>query len=247
MLYLFQEIFYRPILNCLIFLYNNVPGNDLGIAIILLTIIIKIILHPLSIKSLKSQKELQDITPKINELKKKFKDDKQGLAKATMDLYKEHKINPFSSCLPLLLQFPFLIAVYRVFLNGVDKKLDLIYPFIYRPETINFFSFGFLDLSKPNVALAVLAGVAQFFQAKTMMAKKPKNVESDDSKGRDMSEMMNKQMLYLMPALTVFIGVSLPGGLTLYWFVLTLLTVLQQWYVFRKKQKNIVSIEKAPL
>src|SRR5574344_728909 len=167
MMYLFQEIFYRPILNFLVFLYNIIPGHDLGVAIILLTIVIKLILHPLSLKSLKSQKELQDIQPKIDALKEEHKDNKEALAKATMDLYKEHKINPFSSCLPLLIQLPFLLAVYQVFRDGLASRLDLVYSFVYRPEMINAFSFGFIDLSKPNVILAVLAGVAQFWQAKT--------------------------------------------------------------------------------
>ena len=234
MVYLFQEIFYRPILNFLVFLYNIIPGHDLGVAIILLTIVIKLVLHPLSLKSLKSQKELQEVQPKIDALKEQYKDDKEGLAKATMELYKEHKINPFSSCLPLLIQLPFLLAVYRVFRDGLANRLGLVYSFVSKPETINAFSFGFLDLSKPNIILAVLAGAAQFWQAKTMMAKAPKKAETN-SKQPDMAAMMNKQMLYLMPALTIFIGVSLPGGLTLYWFVLTLLTALQQWFMFRKK------------
>ncbi len=239
MMYLFQEIFYRPILNLLVFLYNIIPGHDLGLAIILLTLVIKLILHPFSLQSLKSQKGLQDIQPKINKLKLQYKDDKQGLAKATMDLYKEHKINPVSSCLPLLIQLPFLIAVYQVFRDGLANKLDLVYPFVYKPELINAFSFGFLDLSKPNIVLAVLAGAAQFWQAKTMMAKAPKKEESE-TKEVDISAMMNKQMLYLMPALTVFIGISLPGGLTLYWFVLTLLTALQQWIMFKKKEDPLL-------
>ncbi len=237
MIYLFQEVFYRPILNLLVFLYNIIPGHDLGLAIILLTIVIKLILHPFSLQSLKSQKALQDIQPKINALKSQYKDDKQGLAKATMDLYKENKVNPFSSCLPLLIQLPFLIAVYQVFRDGLASRLELVYPFIYKPETINAFSFGFLDLSKPNIILAVLAGAAQFWQAKTMMAKTPKPQPGTETKEMDISAMMNKQMLYMMPALTVFIGISLPGGLTLYWFVLTLLTALQQWLMFRKKKE----------
>ena len=117
------------------------------------------------------------------------------------------------------------------------NRLNLVYSFVYKPETINTFSLGFLNLSKPNIALAVLAGAAQFWQAKTMLAKTPKKaVVAGATQEPDMAAMMNKQMLYLMPALTVFIGISLPGGLTLYWFVLTLLTALQQWLMFRKKK-----------
>lgn len=230
----FTVIFYQPILSLLIFLYNTVSFQDLGVAIILLTAVIKLIFWPLGKSSIKSQKALQDLQPKLEELKKKHVGDKVGLSRATMDLYKENKVNPFSSCLPLLVQLPFLIAVYRVFRDGVSNKLDLVYSFIGRPENVNIISFGFLNLAKPNVYLAILAGLAQFWQAKMMMTKKPV-VKTPGSKDEGMAAIMNKQMLYFMPAITVFIGLSLPGGLTLYWFVYTLFTALQQVLTFHKK------------
>lgn len=206
--------------------------QDLGVAIILLTVLIKLILWPLSRKSIQSQKALQELQPKIEELKAQYKDKQQEMGKALMDLYKQHKVNPFSSCLPLLLQLPFFIAVYQVFRDGLSKHLELVYPFVQRPEVINSIFLGFLDLSKPNIYLAIMAGAAQFWQAKMMMAKKVQNTTSV-TKEDSMSAIMNKQMLYFMPALTIFIGVTLPGGLTLYWLVMTLLTVLQQTLIAR--------------
>lgn len=231
---IFTAVFYQPILNLLVFLYNTVSFHDLGIAIILLTVVIKLVLWPLGRSSIKSQKALQDLQPKLEELKKKYSDDKARLSQETMQLYKENKVNPFSSCLPLLIQLPFLLAVYRVFRDGVSNKLDLVYSFIPRPEVINTISFGFLNLAKPNVYLAVLAGLAQFVQGKMMITKKPE-VNTPGSKDESMAAIMNKQMLYFMPAITIFIGISLPGGLTLYWLVLTLITALQQYITFRKK------------
>jgi YidC/Oxa1 family membrane protein insertase len=236
MIHLFTIIFYQPILNLLVWLYNIVPGHDIGIAIILLTIIIKLLLLPLSKKSIVSQKALQDLQPKIEELKKQYPS-KEEQGKAMIKLYQENKINPFSSCLPLLIQLPFLIAVYQVFIAGLkSNSLDLVYPFISRPESISVISLGFLDLSKSNWVLAVLAGAAQFWQAKMMITKKPPAVVQGDKGSLDegMAAMMNKQMLYFMPAFTVFIGISLPGGLTLYWFVVTVLTALQQIFIFNK-------------
>lgn len=230
----FTIVFYQPILNLLVYLYNTISFHDLGLAIIFLTAVLKLILWPLGRSAIKSQKSLQDLQPKINELKKEYGNDKTALSRATMDLYKKNKVNPFSSCLPLLIQLPFLIAVYRVFRDGVNNKLDYVYSFIARPEAINLVSFGFLDLGKPSIPLAVLAGLAQFWQAKMMITKQPV-VKTPGSKDESMAAIMNKQMLYFMPAITIFIGISLPGGLTLYWFVLTLLTVLQQLVTFRKK------------
>jgi YidC/Oxa1 family membrane protein insertase len=233
----FQAIFYQPILNLLVFLYNTVSFRDLGVAIVLLTIIIKLILWPLAQKSIKSQKALQDLQPKLNEIKNKYKDDKQQQSLAMMQLYKENKINPFSSCLPLLLQLPFLIAVFRVFRDGIQNKLDLVYPFIHKPDQIYSIAFGFLDLSQKNIYLAILAGLAQFWQAKMLSSKRPA-IKTEGSKDEDMTAIMNKQMTYFMPIFTVFIGMSMPGGLTLYWFLTTLFTALQQLYVFKKMDKG---------
>jgi YidC/Oxa1 family membrane protein insertase len=243
MMQIFTIIFYQPILNLLVFIYNIVPGHDLGVAIIILTIIIKLILLPLSKKSLKSQKALQDLQPKIDELKKKYGDKKEEMGKAMLELYKANKVNPFSSCLPLIIQLPFLIAVFQVFQTGLaNGSLDLVYSFISKPETINNISFGFLDLSVRNIPLAILAGLAQFWQSKMMMTKRPA-VQKTETKDEDMMAMMNKQMLYFMPALTVFISLSFPAGLALYWFVTTLLTALQQMYIFKQHEKENKVIE----
>ncbi len=239
---MFTTLFYQPILNLLVFLYDIVPGNDLGIAIILLTVVIKLLLLPLSKKSIKSQKALQELQPKIQELKEKYKDKKEEMGKAMLELYKENKVNPFSSCLPLLIQFPFLIAVFRVFRNGFGNgALDLVYGFIEKPEIINTFSMGFLELSEPNRVLAVLAGLAQFAQVKMLSSKKPE-IKKPEAKDEDMMAIMNKQMTFMMPALTVFIGFTLPGGLTLYWFITTLLTVAQQVFIFKHKEKTTIEV-----
>ena len=237
MSYLFTVIFYQPILNLLVYLYNTISFHDFGLAIIFLTIVLKLALWPLGRSSIRSQKSLQDLQPKLDEIKKKYADDKAGMSQATMALYKENKVNPFSSCLPLLIQFPFLIAVYRVFRDGVGNKLDYVYSFIAKPETLNLVSFGFLDLGKPNIVLAVLAGLAQFWQAKMMITKRP-SIKTPGAKDEDMAAIMNKQMVYFMPAITIFIGISLPGGLTLYWFVLTIVTAIQQLITFKNKKPS---------
>jgi len=242
MSHIFQVVFYQPILNLLVFLYNTISFHDLGLAIIFLTIAIKGLLWPLSQKSIKAQKSLQDLQPKINAVKAQYKDNKQEQGQAMIKLYKDNKINPFSSCLPLLIQLPFLLAVFQVFRDGLNNKLSLVYPFIERPEVINMMAFGFLDLSKPNIYLAILAGLAQFWQAKMMMTKRAA-IKTEGAKDEDMAAIMNKQMLYFMPALTVFIGWTLPGGLTMYWFIVTLLTAVQQLVVFKKHNQSQTQIE----
>jgi YidC/Oxa1 family membrane protein insertase len=233
---LYHAIFYQPIFNALVWFYNVIPGHDVGLAIILITFVLKIILHPFSVQSLHAQKRMQDLQPKLDALKEKLKGDQQGLAKATMELYKQEKISPFSSCLPLLIQFPFLIAVYSVFRNGLagGEKMNALYSFIHNPGVLNPISFGLLDLSKPNIFLAILAGGAQWWVSKMLVAKKQPAVPG--AKDESMAATMNKQMTIFMPLMTIFIGISLPAGLTLYWLVTTLLTGVQQLYIFRKTQ-----------
>lgn len=235
---MFQTFFYQPILNLLIFLYNNIPGNDLGVAIILLTIIVKLLLLPLTKKQLKSQKSLQELQPKLDKIKKDYANQKEEMGKKMMELYKENKVNPLSSCLPLLIQMPFLFAIFRVFRDGFENgTLDLLYPFIQKPETINYIAFGFFDLHQKSLLLAILAGLAQFWQSKMMLSKKP-SPKVDGSQDEDMASIINKQMMYFMPVMTVFIAMSFEGGLALYWFVSTMLMVFQQLYIFNKKNKK---------
>lgn len=238
---LFNVIFYQPIFNTLVFIYNFLPGHDIGLAIVILTVIIKLILYPFSLQSIKSQKALNDLQPKIEELKRKHKDQKEVLAKEMMEMYRREKINPMSSCLPVLIQFPFLIAVFQVFRDGLGAaSLKSLYSFVYNPGMLNPVSLGLVDLSRPQAVLAVLAGAAQFWQTKMLMTKKPPKqvLGQEGTKDESLTAAINKQMLYIMPVITVFIGLTLPGGLSLYWLIITLLSVLQQHYLFRKDKKK---------
>jgi YidC/Oxa1 family membrane protein insertase len=243
---LYTTILFQPLLNILVFLYNIIPGNDLGVAIILLTVLIKIVLYPLTLQMIRSQKAMQELQPKIEAVKQQYKDNKEQQAKAMMDLYKQNKVNPFASCLPLLIQLPFLIAVYQVFSQGLKStSLDLLYPFVHNPGTLNQISLGFFDLTKPNAILAAVTGLAQFWQTKMLMSKMPpKEVrKTEGAKDEDMMAIMNKQMLYFMPAMTFFIGLSLPSGLVIYWLIMTLLTVAQQYLMFGRKKKEENKVE----
>ena len=247
---LYNTILYEPLFNILIFFYNLVPIKDIGFAIILITILIRVVLYPLSKSSIVSQKKLQELKPQIDELKAKHKDNKEAFGKATMELYKREKINPASSCLPLLIQMPILIAVYQVFRLGLSNgSFDVLYSFIAHPGTINSMFLGIINLAEPNTILAILAGASQYVQSKMIMnirgdkaGDKANNKTKEGNKGDKMSGAMSKQMLYMMPLFTVFIGVSLPSGLVLYWLISIVLTVLQQYIIFSKKKKETVEV-----
>lgn len=240
MIWLYHTFLYQPLFNLLIFFYNIIPGQDIGVAIILLTLVIKLILWPLSKKSLKAQKEMQEIQPKMNALREKYKDDKEKLAQETMKLYKENKVNPFSSCLPLLIQFPFLIAVYQVFRSGLaNNSFDQLYSFINNPGTVDPMFLGFMDMAAPSIVLAILAGIGQYISGKMLSMKNPPTTAGKGGKDEKLMADMNKSMLYFMPLLTIFIGSTLPAGLTLYWFLTTVLTVVQQKFFLKPITPNI--------
>lgn len=239
---LFHLILIQPLLNALVFLYDVIPGNNLAVAIVILTFLIKLLLYPLASSSIKSQKALQELQPKLNELKIRYKNDKEGLAKATMELYKADKVNPLSSCLPLLIQLPFLIAVFQVFRSGLsDDTLNQLYSFVPNPGHLTPSAFG-LDLSKPNFILAAVTGAAQFWQTKMMTHKSQPKVAG--AKDEDMMAQMNKQMMYFVPITTIVIGAGMPAGLLVYWLTTTLLTIAQQKFIFSRHQaKKEISAE----
>lgn len=233
---IFHTVLYQPIFNIFVFLYNFIPGHDVGLVILVITILVRLALFPLTSSSIKAQRSMQDLQPKMEAVKKQFADDKQKQTQAIMELYKTNKVNPLTSCLPMLIQLPILIALYMVLRDGLASK-DLatsLYSFVNNPGTINQTSLGFFNMAKPNYVLAVLAGAAQYFQAKTLSRKNPPKEAGEGSKDEAMMSMMNKQMLYFMPVMTIVIGFSLPAGLTLYWFSSTLLMVLQQVWQFKK-------------
>lgn len=233
----YNAVFFHPIYNILIGLYNVIPGSDIGLAIIVLTVIVKVVLWPVSQKALASQRALAGLQPKVAELKERYKgkDQQEQLAKELMTLYSREKVSPMSSCLPLLIQLPVFIALYHSLGEGLKSSgFDRLYSFIPSPGTINPTLFGIVDLAAPNITLAVLAAITQFFQAKMMVAQQqPKGIPG--GKDEEMLAAMNKNMLYIMPVMTLFIGISLPGGLALYWFTMNVLTVLQQRLFFKKK------------
>ena len=232
----FNFFLYFPLLNSLVLIYNYFPGQDFGLAIIILTIIIRFILYPISVKAFQSQKALQSLQPQLQEIQKKYKDDKEKLAKETLDLYRKEKINPFSGLFLAFVQLPILIALYNVFWNGLKPEaLSNLYSFVSSPIHINPMFFNLIDLSKPNVALAILSGILQFFQTKMLM---PKLTDEQLKKG-GMAVIMQKQMLYFFPIITVIILFNLPSALGLYWTASGIFSIVQQYFILKKDKVRI--------
>lgn len=232
---LFNVLLYKPLFNSLVLLQNIMPWHDFGLAIIALTLAIKIILHPLSAKAVRSQKAMQKIQPLLLEAQKKYKGDKEAQAREVLNIYKSEKINPFSGILVTLMQLPILIALYQVFWNGLNAgEMANLYSFVAKPAEVNTWFLNVIDLAKPSMIMAILAGITQFFQAKMMLPKLAAKDEKGKSKDGDFSAIMQNQMLYFMPIFTVIILINLPSALGLYWAASGIITIFQQHLIARE-------------
>lgn len=218
-------------LNFLVWVY--IYTGNFGIAVIVLTLLVRIATNPLNAKALESQKVMAEIQPRMLEIQKKYKDDKERQAQEMMSLYKEKKFNPFSGVIFLLIQIPVILALFYIFKAGIEMDSSMIYSFISFPQTINPYFLG-IDLSAPSMFLAVLTGIAQYFQAKTAVPATPKT-EGQKDKVTQFSETMTKQMTIMTPIITFFVLFRLPAALGLYWLITTLFSIGQQYYVFNKK------------
>jgi YidC/Oxa1 family membrane protein insertase len=249
---MFFAVFTQPVLNALVWLYGVLPWADMGLTIVVFTVLIKLVLWPLNRKALQGQKAMQAIQPKIKALQAEYKDRPQELAQATMQLYKSERVNPFASCLPVLVQIPVLLGVFsalRLVVGG--ESVQAMYAFVPHPEHIRLVSFGTLDLAGRSVVLALLTGVAQFWQARTMSAIRPlgerqknllKRLEDtgevqDATADENMAQAMTRSMTYTLPIVTVIAGMTISSGVVLYWFVSTLMTIVQQGITLGWKSK----------
>jgi len=231
---IFNAALYQPLLNFLVLIYKYLPGHDFGVAIIVLTIIVKLVLYPLGSWAIKSQRSLSEIQPKIKEIQEKYKNDKERQTKETLELYKKERINPFSGCLPSLVQLPILLALYRVFWQGLSSnQLLLLYGFVSIPGPINPLFLGLIDLGKSNIILAIIAGILQFIQARMTFAKNQR--QKKDKK--DFSSALQNQSLYFFPVFTTIILLKFPAAIGLYWITTNVFAIAQQHLVF-KKLKN---------
>jgi len=229
----FHVTLWQPLFNLLVLFYLLIP--NLGVAIILLTLLIRVILYPLQNKAAKSQIALQKIQPKLKEIQAKYKDNKEEQAKQLMALYKREKINPFSGFLVMLIQFPVLIVLYRLFWQGIQpESFQYLYSFVQQPETINSMFLG-INMNEPSAILAILVGIAFFIQAKLSAPKKQKKAK--DTKGM-FGEMFQKQMMYVFPVFIVFILLRLPSALGLYLLISGVFTAYQQYLAKKKYEEN---------
>jgi YidC/Oxa1 family membrane protein insertase len=232
---MFNTLFYQPLYNALVFLSSIVPGYNIGVAIILLTIIVRLVLFPLYEKSIETQFKMKKIEPELKRIKEKYSD-KQEQTKQILELYKINKLNPFSGFVVLLIQIPIILALFWVFRAGFVFDPKILYSFISAPIAVNTSFFGIL-LTTPNLILAILTGVTQFVQTQIALPKTPPknpNETKPASFQDDLARSMNMQMKYVMPIIIIFIARSLSAAISLYWITSNLFSIGQDLYVKRK-------------
>jgi YidC/Oxa1 family membrane protein insertase len=233
--WIWNELLYNPLYNLLIALID-LPYVDAGIAVVVLTLIVKFILYPLSKKAVITQERLKYMQPELTELQAKHKEDRTALAMATMELYKKHGINPFSGILTLLIQIPIIIALYYVFYKGglPDVNLERLYSFVPTPEHVNTFFLGFLDITaSKSVIIALITGLTYYIQAHITMKKPELTSKFGESMKDDMMRSMHVQMRYVLPVIITFVAFSLQAVIGLYWITSNIFSILQHLYLRR--------------
>ncbi len=237
----FRTLIAAPLFNLIVLMVKLLPGHYFGIAIILLTIFVRLLLFMPNQKAMRSQRELQKLQPKIEALKKKHGKDQQILAMKTMELYKTHKVNPMGSCLPTLLQMPILIGVYLLVRDGLSPHLNYLLYSPLREFDLSIVNMDFLIWNleqKPSLfILPVIVGLTQFFAVKLSMISAKKKKDSGDNKpvtkkaAMNPAEQTQKIMVYILPLMIGFFTASFPAGVGVYWFTSTLFGIAQQQIV----------------
>lgn len=237
---IYKTLFFKPLYNILVFLTAIMPFNDFGLAIIVLTCIVRLVILPFTHRSTVTQRKMKEIEPEISKVKEKYKHNKQEQTKKTMELYKAHGISPFSGFLMLLIQLPILFALFYILKDGISLMPDNIYSFVAYPEHIKTSFLGIIDMAKPNYILAILAGVSQFLQTHFSMPKTPKvpkGQKQSSSFSGEFQKSMAVQMKYVMPAFILFAALRFSSGIALYWTISNVFAIVHEIIVGKKAKK----------
>lgn len=234
--FIYNEGIFRPLFNLLVAITDWLPGHSVGWAIIIVTLLVRLILLPAFLHQAKqmnrNQSKMSSLQKEIKKIQEQHKDDKAKRAEATMQLYKQSGINPASGCLPLLIQLPILIGLYRVFFIGLKPETyHYLYSFVPAPSALQSWFLG-VDLSRPSLLLGIIAGVSQYVFMRYFSSPAPASPTGSDE-GAKVAQAMQKNMTYVFPVMTIIIALQLPAALPLYWIATTVFGIIQQYIVKR--------------
>jgi YidC/Oxa1 family membrane protein insertase len=241
---IFHAGFYNPIYNLLVFLVSVLPHGDVGLAVILITIVVKVVLLPLSLAASRSTRAMKNLEPKLKEIKEKHKDDKEALAAKTMELYRTEKVNPFAGIITLFVQMPVLFALYFVFLHEPFPAINthILYSFTPIPAAASLLFLGLVVVAGHSLVLAAIAALAQYAQVSIALPK-PLKPDTKLSAQEDFTRIIALQARYLVPVLVGTVAYSTGGAVALYFITSALVGILQELYV--RKQFNTALAEVA--
>ena len=232
MIAFFHTTLYVPIYNLLMLLVDNIPGGDIGLAVVLVTIIVRLIIMPLSFAAQKTARAMKRIEPEMKKVREELKDNKEEQARAMMALYKKHGVNPFASILTLLIQLPIVITLFWVFHNKELITVDpaLLYSFVSVPAVVSPLFLGLITITGASITLALLTGITQFFLALYAIPAAPG--KEDKSMQADISRAMTLQMRYVFPIIMAFLAYT-SGAIAVYFITSNLFGIVQEYFVRR--------------
>jgi len=234
---IFNKVFYEPLLNGLAWLIGILPFHDVGIAVIILTIIVRLIIFPFTHNATVTQVKMKHLEPELKKIKEKFKNNNQEQTKKTMELYKKHGINPVFGLLALFVQIPILFALYKVFLAGGGFDITHLYSFISVPDFINTKFLGLIEMSQKSYILAILASISTFIQMRLAMPPIKKSSGGTNSFKDNLAKSMSIQMRYIMPLFVFYIALKFSSALALYWTTMNIFAIVHETIVRKRAGK----------
>lgn len=231
MSYLYHTFFFDPLYNSLVYLFQVLPWADAGVIVVILTVLVRAILYPLSRKAVLTQVKMSELNPDLEKIKEKFKNKPEEQARETLKLYREKGVNPFSGILVIIIQIPIILALYQIFLHFPTVDKSLLYTFVSAPDFINTKFLGLIDISKKNVLFALLAAVTTYYQFQISM--KGQRKPTGETFADNLTRNMQSQMKYVFPVIVFFIAYSISGVIALYWFTTNLFSIAQEIFVRR--------------
>ncbi|MBX4192170.1 YidC/Oxa1 family membrane protein insertase [Candidatus Parcubacteria bacterium] len=236
---MFTTLFIQPIYNLFVYLLGFLPSGDLGLAIIIVTLLMRIILYPIFTASIRTQMAMQAMQGELDLITDKYKDNPQELAKQRMGLMKKHNVRPFAGFLALIVQFVLIIALYFALFREGFPTIDpnLLYSFVSVPNAVGTNFFGVNLLTPHNIILALIVGVTQYVAIRLTVMRTNTGTPNSPERAAAM-RMQNNMMLYFMPVFISVIAYTLPAGVGLYFTVSNLVSIGQEWLIRRQFQSK---------
>lgn len=232
---MFHTLFYEPIYNLIAFTLTYVPQHDIGITIVIVTLIVKLVLLPLNLSAMRTQYAMKRVEGDMKKLKEEQKNNPQEAARKMMELYKRENIKPFSQLFAIIIQIPIFFALYFVFSKGLYSDPNSLYSFVTFPETLHTMAFGLFDVTEKNMVIAILAGLSSYALARRQTVSMVSNKQPHEETFQDQfMKSMRVQVLYVLPIIITVSALVLPSALGLYWFVQNWVSYIQDIYVKRK-------------